>query len=312
MKILHLCPSNVATGGTDSIHRLVSALCDCGADAKILYVGKDLSNPQPQVYERYQCEYVTSIPQDFHGMIIFPDIWANQILASKYKGYDVAVNWQGVDVYRWNTPESNWYDFTKRTDALHFTNMQYGIDFLKGLGLSSLKVSDCVDDAFFEPFTEEPSRKNVVLYNPVHIKMTRFQETVMARATTELGILFTPIERLTQAQVIERFRKHKLYIDFGVFSGRERLPREAVTQGCCILTSKQGAAGYFEDNPIQDKYKLDDIETAISMIKYINNNYDSCKADFDFYRNSLKQDRMCYFTEVEELYHEIQHRHSGT
>ena len=300
-----MCPANIATGGTDSIHRLVRELCRCGADAKILYVNCVNNEPMPLVYKKYECEYLTSIPSEFEGLIIFPEIWANRILETQFQKYQVAVNWQGVDVYRWNTPQKDWNKFLQRKKVIHFVNLQYGLDFLKNLKISPIKVSDCLDDTFFEPFMDDVVRKDKVLYNPTRAKMTKFQQTVMARATTELGVRFTPLENYTQSELIDLYRHSKLYIDFGVFSGRERIPREAVTQGCCILTSRQGAAGYCEDNPIPDKYKLDNIDNAINMIKYILHNYELCKPDFDEYRQSLIQDRINYTTEVKELYDTI-------
>ena len=302
MDILHICPANVATGGTDSIHRLVRELNRCGANAKILYVNGDLRSPMPEPYKKYGCDYLVDVPSDFEGLIIFPEIWANKILEPQFEKYQVAINWQGVDVYRWNNPQTEWYKFLKRKDAIHFTNMQYGMEFLKGLGLQPSKVSDCVDDIFFEEFNDNYVRNDVVLYNPVYVKLTRFQQTVMARCFTERGIKFLPIEGYPQEQLLSLFRLSKLYIDFGEFSGRERLPRETVTQGCCVLTSKLGAANYFEDISIPDKYKLDDVDQAIAMIRYILANYELCKPDFDQYRQSLVQDRLNYPNEVKALY----------
>jgi hypothetical protein len=307
-----MCPANIATGGTDSIHRLVRELCRCGADAKILYVNCSQTEPMPEVYKKYECEYVTSIPSEYEGLVILPEIWANKSIEAQYQKYSIAVNWQGVDVYRWNNPQRDWYKFLHRKNILHFANLQYGIDFLKTLNISALKVSDCLDDVFFEDFKDDAVRKDTVLYNPVRVKMTSFQQTVMARATTELGVRFTPIENYNQQQLIDLFRHSKLYIDFGVFSGRERIPREVVTQGCCILTSNQGAAKYYEDNPIPQQYKLDNVDKALEQIKYILHNYDSCKSDFDFYRQSLIQDRLNYSAEVKQLYDTILSNYSCT
>jgi len=301
MKILHLCPANIATGGTDSIHRLVRELNKCGADAKLLYTGKDLSNPQPECYKKYGCEYLVELPKDFDGFVIFPEVFANRILEEQYSKCKVAVNWQGVDVYKWNIPESEQGKFLQRTDALHFTNMQYGLDYLNSLNLNPIKVSDCVDDIFFEPY-EEGYRKDIVLYNPTGAKLTDFQKSVMSRATNERGIRFTPIEGYTQEQLADLFRHSKLYIDFGVFSGRERLPRETVLCGCCVLTSNLGAAHYYEDVAIDDKYKMSDIDVAIDMIRYILINYNQCRHEFEPYRQSLRDDRQRYSSEVKELY----------
>lgn len=301
MKIIHLCPSNIATGGTDGIHHLVSELNKCGADACILYVGKS-ENPQPKEYEHYNCPFITEFPKDFDGVVIFPEIWGDKVVEPQYKNCKVVINWQGVDVYLWNTPVAKRYSFLKRKDCVHITNLEYGMVTLRNLGLRPIKISDCVNDLFFDENTQEFNRKDVVLYNPMPVKLTKFQERVMGRCTTELGIKFLALEGYTQEELRDIFRHHKLYIDFGVFSGRERLPREAVLSGCCIITSRLGAAGYPEDNPILDMYKTNDIETAIKAIKYVLQNYELCKPNFNTYRDFLKKDRENFSIEVKKFY----------
>ena len=80
MNILHLCPSHFASGGTEGIHHLVSELNKCGANAKILYIGGDLTNPQPQKFKHYQCPYITEYPKDFNGVVIFPEIMGDRVV----------------------------------------------------------------------------------------------------------------------------------------------------------------------------------------------------------------------------------------
>ena len=310
MQILHLCPAGLATGGTEGIHNLVHYLCKCGADAQILYVGKDLSDPQPREYAKYECKYVTDIPTDFKGLLIFPEVWGNRVV--DYKDYMTAINWQGVDVYYWNNPIVTHGQFLQNPDTIHIANSEYAMQHLKGLGLSPIKISDCLNDDFFTESDTNYPRSNIVLYNPVSVKMTEFQEKVMTRCTTELGVRFKPIEGYTREQLIDLFRHSKLYIDFGVFSGRERLPREAVMCGCCILTSDKGTAHYYLDNSIPDQYKIEDVETAMSMITHILVNYPACKPDFDAYRQTLRLDKQAYLGEVEKLYHEILNHNSRT
>lgn len=309
MKILHLCPSDIATGGTEGIHNLVHTLNLVGADAKILYVGNPY-NPQPEAYKKYECEYVTEFPEDFNGCVIFPEVWANQVLDTKYEKCKVAINWQGVDVYYWNNPKRLHGLFLNRADVIHIANSDYALDHLRGLGLDPIKISDCLNDDFFNSFEEE-KRSNVVLYNPTPVKLTQFQKVVMTRCQTEYGIKFMPIEGYTRQELIDLFRHHKLYIDFGVFSGRERLPREAVMCGCCIVTSNEGTAAYYKDNSIPDMYKCTNEKQAIQLILDILKGYDMYKEDFKEYQKLLKQDKINYPKEVEALYNEIQRHNTG-
>ena len=301
--ILHFCPANLATGGTEGIHKLVSQFCKLGVNAKVLYSGMDLSNPQPKEFAEYECDWVTEIPNDFNGVLIFPEVWGNRVTLPIYEDMKVAINWQGIDVYDWNTPDDQKGLFLQRTDTIHITMSEYGIEHLRALGIDDpIKIPDCLNQDFYDvEFDRNAERKDIVLYNPVPVKMTKFQETVMARATTELGIRFKAIQGLTRAELIDLLKQHKLYIDFGVFSGRERLPREAVMCGCCILTSNKGTAAYYQDNTILDKYKISDVNEALGMIKYVLREYKECLSDFDVYRYALKTDNEDYADDVKYL-----------
>lgn len=300
MKVFHVCPSHIATGGTEGIHHLVSELDkNNDIDACILYVGTNLVNPQPVVYQKYHCRYVTKLPDDY-DVIIFPEVYANHVIDAPYRNKITVVNWQGVDVYDWNVPVNQRGLFLYNKKTIHVTMSEYGMNYLRNLGLNPIKIPDCINDDYLQPFDKEYERNNVVLYNPVQVKLTEFQKTVMQKCV-DSGIQFRPLTGYTQEQLIDIFRHSKLYIDFGVFSGRERLPREAVMCGCCILTSKKGTAGYYRDNAILDKYKIDDVEIAIQMIDYILKNYDECKSDFNEYKRLMYQDKELYPKQVKEL-----------
>lgn len=298
MEIIALCPGNVATGGTEGIHKLINELRLCGADAKILY----LNGSQPKEFSRYGCRTIETFPDGYTGVLIVPEYLANTITDPEYRRCTVAVLWQGVDVYKWHNPKSTWGHFLDRKDAIHITMSEYGMDYLRGLGLKPIKIPDCLNDDFLRDFPDVYERGNAVLYNPTELKLTGFQREVMLRCA---DIVFKPLSGYSRGELIDLMRHSKLYIDFGVFSGRERLPRESVMCGCCILTSTQGTAGYYRDNSIPDKYKLDDVDSAVEMIHYVLEDYKACRPDFNLYRELLKRDRDIYPGRCMILYYEF-------
>lgn len=303
MKILHFCPSNFASGGTEGIHHLISELNKCGADAKILYVGGDIENPQPPKFKHYGCPYITEYPQGFDGIVILPEIWADWATEAIFSNCKIIVNWQGIDVYYWYTNPKNRFKFLERKDAVHITMSEYGVAHLKSLGISNIiKLNDCINQEYLEQDIDNHKRCDIVLYNPTEIKLSQMQKDVFAKS----GFMFKPLKGYTQNELIQLFLNSKLYIDFGSFNGRERLPREAVGCGCCILTSKNGTAGYYLDNPIPDKYKITDVDEAIRMIQYVLDNYDECRKDFDSYREQMKADNAEYPEQIRKLYEAMQ------
>ena len=296
MKILHICPSNYMTGGTESIHKFVSTLKACGADAKILYIGGNaFTDPQPQPYrEAYHCDYVRELPQDYDGFVIFPEIYANSVTEYKYKNCKKAVLWLSVDNYKnflGSKADEGMFRFEPNT--IHLSQSLYADEYLGGLGVATTyRVADVINDEFFKEYKEE-TRSNVVLYNPS--KMTQFGEQLISQGKQYRGLQFEPLKGLTIPQMAETLRHHKLYIDFGWFPGRERIPREAVMCGCCIITGKLGASYYYRDVSIQQDYKFDadqsNIPRILNKMEYVLSNYESLKTDFDAYRASIIQDR---------------------
>lgn len=285
LEILHACPANCATGGPEAIHAFVSELNKLrGIHASIWYRDIKAADPCPEEYKPYKCEYVTEVPEDFDGVLIFPEIWANQII--KYRGCTRAIYWLGIDAYAsWNERRG---EFLADEEIVHIAQSEYAFDFLRKLHVKRLyKCVDLVNADFYAEY-EEHDRDNVVLFNPA--KATPFLERIKAQCP---GVEFRPIKGMSRQQVIEAMRSAKLYIDFGEFPGRERIPREAALCGCCLITSKIGSAAYAEDFEHEYKYDSKDghIWAIVHQIRNVLEHYDECRHDFDLMRNQLWKDR---------------------
>lgn len=296
MNVLAVCPSKIATGGTESIHKFVNELNkQDGIEAAILYINAD-SDSQPAEYKCYGCEYVTRLPDGYKGVIIFPEIYGDAVVSPQHKDCIKVINWAGWDVYQWNVPKNRRWMFLKDESVIHLAQSEYAMAQLQNIGLEPMKLSDVLHDDFFEPYTEE-ERNDVILYNPA--KMTDFYRKVVKASPFDCR----PIMGLSRAGVIDLMRHAKLYIDFGAFSGRERLPREAAMCGCCVLTSRAGAAAYFRDVAIHEEYKFDDtqLEDVIDAMKDIIEDYHLHRPFFNVYRSFIKQDRESFKSEVREI-----------
>jgi hypothetical protein len=85
-----------------------------------------------------------------------------------------------------------------------------------------------------------------------------------------------PILGLTHKQAAEVLSKCNLFLDLGLFPGKDRLPREAVALGTPILLSDRGSASENEDFPLEKKYRLNLAEDwrskAIDLIREISMN----------------------------------------
>ena len=49
-----------------------------------------------------------------------------------------------------------------------------------------------------------------------------------------------------------------IYVEFGNNPGNDRLPREAACVGCIVLAKRAGGSAYFEDMPLDDRFKFNE------------------------------------------------------
>ena len=96
-------------------------------------------------------------------------------------------------------------------------------------------------------------------------------------------------------------------MDFGNHPGKDRIPREAAISGCCVITGRQGAAAFYEDVPIPDRYKFDDlkdidVESVKACILDIFQNYDERIKDFEEYRNMIRGEKEKFIMDAMRLF----------
>lgn len=307
--ILVVCPANCVTGGPECLHAFVHELNKIRrVRARIWYW--DIKNypPMPAQYESYGCEYVTDLPEGFDGTIIVPEIWANRVM--EFKQCQRVIYWLGLDAYAGWTPQDERGAFLKDEEILHIVQSDYAHELLSQLGVKRMvRCTDYVNAEFYEDYQEE-ERSDVILFNPA--KATPFMHRLMDEC---YGFQFKAIKNMTRQQVIDTMRHSKLYIDFGEFPGRERMPREAVLCGCCIITSNIGAAAHSWD--FLHSYKFESKDSHIWAIKYkmkyVLEHYEECRKDFNMFREYMKKEKETQImTQVMEVAHEIQHYNSGT
>ena len=183
---------------------------------------------------------------------------------------------------------------------IHLYQSHYAQFYLYSKGFSRiLPLSDYINLDLIGNL--DTPKKDVVLYNPA--KGYKFTKMIMSAMP---NVSFIALKGLNRDQLRVLLESSKLYIDFGHFPGKDRIPREAVSNGCCIITGRLGASYYYEDMPINDEYKFDvdksNISAIVSKINYVLANYDRCKHDFDFYRERIKKEREIFESEIDELF----------
>lgn len=102
-------------------------------------------------------------------------------------------------------------------------------------------------------------------------------------------------------QVSQALHSARIYIDFGLHPGRDRMPREAALAGCVVLSTRHGAASCFEDMPLDDFFKFDSLEELNARVREILAGPEKFRAAQDDYRRWVQGQRDTLRKEVRVL-----------
>lgn len=181
------------------------------------------------------------------------------------------------------------FEDLKNKSDLNCYQSEYAQNFLLNNGFSEiLPLSDFINTELISKVSKF-ERENIILYNPK--KGLSVTKKLMKLAP---HLKWIPLKNMNRKELQDIFQKSKLYIDFGYHPGKDRLPREAAINNCCILTNKNGSARYFEDVAIYDYYKFNMKKTKsikiITKIEEILSNYNKHIDNFSFYRGQIMQE----------------------
>lgn len=336
-KIYVYLPGRIPCGGAELAHQLVDYLRKHKKEAYMVY-GDDLklrsANPVMDCYAKYDIKTISEIEDSIYNVLVLPETAYN--MAKLFPNIQVACWWMSVDnfvqhelhyhKFHWNY-NKKWYPNIrkwthvmlchlplKRFDILHYLRKehnrvihlyqsQYACEYIKEHRLpKSYLLSDYINKELFPAYNIDKSKKeNIILYNPR--KGLEFTKMLIEYIPE---YEFIPLQGMNRQELNNIFDKAKLYIDFGNFPGKDRLPREAVLHDCCIITGKNGASAYYEDVPINDKYKFNTIESNIPIIKKtiknIMDNYDSISKEFENYKEIVSGEQNAFYSEIKSIF----------
>lgn len=314
---------NRVTGGPETLHQAANMIASMGYNVRMYYAEPHTMNV-PRQYKVYNIQATDTIEDSEENCLIIPETLTH--LLRKFKKIRVCIWWLSLEFYlkadpvtliKWRMEANKWprvlfpiaflvlaakgkihfhqYHFDDNGKYLHAYNCEYARLYLANKGIPEEKcVYLCgpLNHTFFEKTIDKKNvRENVILYNPKKgIEFT--QKLIAAAKKSSLDAEFIALQGMTPDQISDLMTRAKIYMDFGEFPGPERIPREAVTMGCNIITGRRGSAANDIDIPIPNEMKFEDKEENIpDILEKINdmlNNYDKYYPYYDKYRIKVK------------------------
>ncbi len=327
MKFVVFCPANAATGGPEVLHQLCFQLRNLGYNSEMFYYDYDKSHtPSPvcDCYKHYKNPYKVIYEDSPDNICIVPETYTRAFYKIK-QGLRICW-WLSVDNYlkvakgiRGRVPQCNriagmiyilklflhkGYDIHCGISA-HLVQSIYAEKFCLSLNIPREKIfylSDYLNDTYLitAKSGKISEKKDQVLFNPK--KGIEYTSLIIHSAP---DIKWIPLINLSYEDVAKLMQESKVYIDFGNHPGKDRLPREAAVNGCCIITGRRGSAAYQQDVNIPSEFKFkddpDSIRDIINKIREIFSSYEENTKKFEAYRQGIYNEPQKFITDLQLL-----------
>lgn len=332
-KVYVLCPANHQTGGTELAHQLVDRLILKKIDAFIVYVynGNFVKADVPDGFKKYNI-VVSILPDDnINNVLVFPEVSISYI--DKFKNIQFLFWWMSVDNFYNFAPVIDIISFKGFFDLLSVFKIMYtrfltNQSIMGGIGIKDLKsvcnhnlhayqsayaqkflyeknlgdvlpLGDYINSSFIEENSGIHDKQDIILYNPA--KGLGFTKKII-KALPKFK--FIALEKMSREELANHLKLAKLYIDFGNHPGKDRLPREAAVNNCCVIVGKKGSSVFFEDISIPSDYKFDkiDLSKIVNKIQFVMENYEDCKNDFIYYRSRIFTEKERFYKDIDDIF----------
>ena len=316
-------PAQVCSGGPEALHQLAYYMHQLGLEVYTVYYTYS-TYPQVQPIERYKQYGVEVLSvgeiQDVVGNYVIAPENAPWLL-NGFKKAKKCIWWLSVayhDVKKGSKKERLVHIKRKvlRQDVSNYRNVSFNLRkcwHLCGSKFAFEEVNRKFPSTFVRYMVEPISldflkmgnsnlpvdREDMVLYNPS--KPSAIMKELLERGRFN----YVPLKGYTPEGLAERYKKAKLYVDFGLFGGPERMPKEAVYFGCNILIANHNAAANDFDVAIPERYKVDDRETAEEIecrIAAMLDNYEEQNTDFQYFKLMVEHWEENFINQLQELF----------
>lgn len=306
MKVYIACPASAVSGGAELLHQFSQSLTMRNVENYMLYYGNTGDCPTPERYRKYNVRIAEQYVDEEDAVLVLPEVGVHE--ARRCKKGKAAIWWLSVNNYimcyrEKFTTTFDIFGIANQENALQFVQSQYAKDFLeKFFKIKEVYfLSDYINDEIMEHArTNQMPRQNICLYNPA--KGLANVEPLIESSRDD--ITWIPLQSYTPAEMADLMCQAKVYIDFGGHPGKDRIPREAVVCGCCVITNREGSAQNDIDVPIDSTYKIEDVSNIPQVLEKIYDvidHYNERTKDFETYRKHVSEEKDQFEKEIDQF-----------
>ena len=285
MNVYIIAPENRVSGGPELAHQLCSVLNRLtDIKAYMCYVTTTkpyrlaVDTPTPAPYSIYNTSHITniSIVNSSDSIVVVPEgLTPSMLMVPNAKK---VLWWMSVDNYIKSTNEEN-LEYLRDNTFLHLFQSHYAIDYVKKKmpNVNGMYLSDYINEAHGQFIYPAEFRQNIALYNPA-----KGYDDIKPLIEKADWLDWIPLINLPVEKMVLLMQVGKIYVDFGKHPGKDRSPREAAVNGCCVITNKKGSAAFLEDVPIPELFKFD---SPISQLEEIDLLMHKICSDFKYFQD---------------------------
>jgi hypothetical protein len=325
-RVVIICPSHLLSGGPENLCQMYATLKKLGYEVYFLWVNpidipgskiikqyengiwylcKTDGSLLNKVYEQnYGVNYLDrDIPLDQATLVIFPEVWCDFIYF--FEDAKKAIAWLSISYLHVNHSSDICRPLIDQKtlnylDCVHLSQAPWIQKVLKSWGADSFLLGDYIAKAYWGIANIDKAEKLITFFprkgGDLAVKfMNKYPDLDYLR-----------LENFTQNEMIFMLDMAKIYIDFGNFPGKDRIPREALLRNCVIFIHNQGCATDFESFPIDDYFRFSEKDvldgTLYKKVQEVLVDYENMKNRQSYMRNQILEEYELFSQKIEEIF----------
>lgn len=322
-RVVIFCPAYLITGGVENLCQIYAALKNHGYEVYMIWTTSDF----PQIMKKYENEksflckidsrflnhaYIENYQVNYldkdlildeETLVIVPEIWIDIIYF--FENAKKVIAWLSIN----NLNGCNSSEICKSLihnqqlsylDCIHISQAPWIVKTLKSWGASSFLLGDYISKEYLE-ITNVDKVENLIAFFP-----RKGGKLALSFMDKYSDLNYLRLENFTKKEMIFALDVSKIYIDFGTFPGKDRIPREALLRGCVIFIHNQGCATDYESFPVDDyfRFSTEDVSNGVlyEKIKETLANYTVMQEKQNYMREQVFQEYNLFEKKVKDIF----------